>query len=249
MRRFATFSLLTPEAIATDEPTNNIYRYTATVNHNRHWVEINHLTRAFTAHDLMGFNNTGNVCVWPSEESLAFYALNNLNLFRQSRVLELGSGMSALGGLMVAKYANPKLVHLTDGNHTAVSNIAKSLQRNNFSGCEVSCSVLQWGKSPVFQKFDVILSADCLFFDEARNDLVDTIYDFLTGNGLALVMAPKRGGTLEIFARSAQLKGFRCEKSVFYNEAVWDKHLESMDRNVDYDEDLHYPILLKLTKI
>lgn len=261
VRRFSTFSLLTPEPIEDlkqpeenstenkkyDEQKNNWYRYSTVINDKKYFIEINHLTRSFTAHDLMGFNNTGNVCVWPSEESLSYYILNNLSMFINTKVLELGAGMSALAGLMVAKYGQPKLVHLTDGNKLAVENIKKSLSKNLFQ-CDVNCSILQWGKSNIFQKFDVILSADCLFFDEARMDLIDTIHDFLTDRGVALVMAPRRGSTLDIFINCAELKGFRCDKLILYDNNVWKRHLECLQNLDEYDEDIHYPILLKLTK-
>lgn len=194
----------------------------------------------------MGFNNTGNVCVWPSEESLAYYILKNLSFFENKTILELGSGMSALAGLMVAKYCNPKKVLLTDGNEIAVDNIRKSLSKNNFN-TDVTCCVLKWGKTKIFGTYDFILSADCLFFDEARKDLIDTIYEFLSEKGVALVMAPRRGGTLEIFSTAAEIKGFRCEKMIFYDQAIWERHLESLN-HVEYDEDIHYPILLKLSK-
>lgn len=154
--------------------------------------------------------------------------------------------MSALAGLFVAKYGAPKKVLLTDGNDLAVENISKSLAKNNFTSDVTSC-VLKWGKTKLFGTYDVILSADCLFFDEARNDLVNTIYEFLSENGVAFVMAPRRGGTLEIFSTEAEIKGFSCEKMMYYDQAIWDRHLEFLN-NVEYDEDIHYPILLKLSK-
>lgn len=194
----------------------------------------------------MGFNNTGNVCVWPSEEALAYYILNNLEIFKSKSVLELGAGMSALAGLMVAKYGQAKLVNLTDGNDLAVENVKMSLEKNSFD-CIVHSEVLQWGASQARREFDVILSADCLFFDEARNDLIETIWQSLAMNGLALVMAPRRGDTLDIFLGDAEMRGFQCRKMVVYNEDVWNRHLQCLD-NPDYEEDIHYPILLLLTK-
>lgn len=229
------------------EDRDNWYKYTTSINGRSFAVEINHLSRSFTAVDLMGFNNTGNVCVWPSEESLAYYILGNLGFFEGKTVLELGSGMSALAGLMLAKYAGAKSVLLTDGNAVAVENIQKSLSKNLFL-TEVSCSILQWGKHNDFSPFDIILSADCLFFDDARNDLIETIYKLLSHNGVALVMAPRRGNTLDNFSTSAQTKGFNCERMIFYDKAIWKRHLECL-QHVEYDEDIHYPILLKLTKI
>lgn len=247
VRRFSTFSLLTPEAIEDPDPSSSWYRYSTTVLDRKYSIEISHLTKSFTAQDLMGFNNTGNVCVWPSEESLSIYALGNIAVFEGASVLELGAGMSALAGLMVAKYGGPKKVHLTDGNRMAVSNIEKSVERNAFA-CDVRSGILQWGREEVYETFDVILSADCLFFDEARNDLVDTIFDFLAERGVALVMAPRRGSTLDVFVAAAVAKGFDCEKRVYYDREVWKRHLECLQSVAEYDEDIHYPLLLILKK-
>ncbi len=65
--------------------------------------------------DMMGFNNTGNVCVWPSEEVLAYWcaqrlgtsscgnnsgsAAASLSMFHGKRVCELGAGRAGLAGL------------------------------------------------------------------------------------------------------------------------------------------------------
>lgn len=54
--------------------------------------------------DLVGFNNTGNVCVWPAEEVLAFWLLTHGRALAApaQRVLELGAGMAALAGFAAA---------------------------------------------------------------------------------------------------------------------------------------------------
>ena len=79
-------------------------------------VDVRYLTPKLSLTQLVGFNNTGNVCVWPSEECLAVYCLQNRQIFRDKSVLELGGGMTSLAGLLVASAADPRLVHLTDGN-------------------------------------------------------------------------------------------------------------------------------------
>lgn len=209
----------------------------------------------------MGFNNTGNICVWPSEEALAFYALARLDAFTNKMVLELGGGMTCLAGLLVAKYGRPYGVHLTDGNAQSVANVRKTCRLNDVRDCYVKCSVLQWEQHADAEalrrgeQFDYILCADCLFFDEARAALVDTMWTCLAQSGVALVMAPRRGRTMDAFVTAAKAKGFRCQVQQRYNEAIWQRHLElkaaaatATAPSDAYDEDIHYPVLIELTK-
>ncbi|CAG8444269.1 14798_t:CDS:2, partial [Dentiscutata erythropus] len=60
-----------------------------------------------------GFLSTGNICVWPAEEVLAYYSLNNLHIFKNKNVCEIGGGMCALAGLFIAAKCQPSSVTLT----------------------------------------------------------------------------------------------------------------------------------------
>jgi len=80
--------------------------------------------------DLTGFNNTGNICVWPSEEVLGGFCLENLQLFDKKSVLELGAGMSGLAGLMVAQACSPTEVVISDGNQNSVENLEFVVNQN-----------------------------------------------------------------------------------------------------------------------
>lgn len=222
------------------------YKYSSYIEGLEYFVHVSHRNRTFSAEDLMGFNNTGNVCIWPSEETLAYYSLFNLSLFKSKSVIELGGGMSCLAGLFCAKYGYPKNVILTDGNKVSVENIQISLCGNDFP-CPVECRILKWNQHDVESQFDVILCADCLFFDDARADLVKVLWQLLSEDGVALVMAPKRGHTLDTFILQCENIGFSCEKIVNYNDTVWNKHVTLL-HSTDYDENSHYPVLIQLTK-
>ncbi|XP_070014405.1 calmodulin-lysine N-methyltransferase-like [Nicotiana sylvestris] len=60
-------------------------------------------------------DNTGLVCQWPSEDVLAHYCLSHESIFRQKRVIELGSGYG-LAGLVVAMTMEALEVFISDGN-------------------------------------------------------------------------------------------------------------------------------------
>lgn len=281
VRRFSSFDLVQHDHLTSADKDELLgsaldwFLYKLTVQHIDYSVNIHHVNRPITASDLMGFNNTGNICVWPSEEALAFYVLGDINSFTGKMVLELGGGMTCLAGLLIAKYGRPYGVHLTDGNAMSVQNVQKTCRLNDIANCYVKCSVLKWeqhchtmygdGSGVVAsghptdesddngvcalecEKFDYILSADCLFFDEAREALVETIWWYLSSSGLALVMAPRRGKTLELFVACAAAKGFHCKIVQRYNEMIWIRHLELLE-SPSYDEDIHYPILIQMTK-
>lgn len=96
-------------------------------------------------------------------------------------------------------------------------------------------------------KYDFILSADCIFFDDSRNALVDTINYYLSANGQAFVIAPNRGHTMTTFINKSIAKGFKCEIMTYYNQHIWKRHQELL-KSKEYDEDIHYPIFVKLTR-
>ncbi|XP_061401090.1 calmodulin-lysine N-methyltransferase-like [Musca vetustissima] len=263
VRRFKSFDLLRQDSFEDHSTLNylgkaeNWYKYKVILDtgssstHQEFTVNIHHMDRHLTASDLMGFNNTGNICVWPSEEALTAFVFSDLASYNGKWILELGGGFTCLSGLMLSKYAKPYAVHLTDGNEVSVENVKKTVCLNEMS-CYTKCSVLKWedktARSPTEAgKFDVILSADCLFFDEARSALVDTIWYYLSQQGEALVMAPRRGKTMSLFIEESVKYGFMVSITQRYNETIWKRHLELMNSTL-YDADLHYPVLLRLRK-
>lgn len=249
--QFSKFNLIEFDR-AYDEKDENIFVYRLV---DRYRLKIRLIgERPWTASELIGFNNTGNICVWPSEEALAYYILSRLNIFENTNVLELGGGMTCLAGLILAKYGNPSFVHVTDGNDLSVENVNKSLNMNKFN-CTIKTSVLKWesvcldqyAKYPDRARYQFILSADCLFFDESRSHLIDAIWLFLADEGVALITAPRRGHTLTHFLNECVARGFYYDLMHCYNEAIWNKHLELIKTD-GYDENIHYPLLIKMYK-
>ncbi|XP_050084986.1 calmodulin-lysine N-methyltransferase [Anopheles aquasalis] len=247
--QFSKFNLIEADR-AGDEKDDNVYVYRL---YDRYRLKIRLIgpERPWTATELIGFNNTGNICVWPSEEALAYYILSHLPLFDGTKVLELGGGMTCLAGLVLAKYGQPAFVHVTDGNELSVENVRKSLVLNKFN-CTIKSSVLKWDGRTVREltggeRYQFILSADCLFFDESRSQLIDTVWLLLAEEGVALITAPRRGNTLSLFLNECVARGFHYELLQCYNEAIWARHLELklMD---GYDENTHYPLLVKMYK-
>lgn len=90
-----------------------------------------HIEKLWTMKDLIGFNNTGNIKFWASEAALTYFVMDNLQMFNESWVLELGGGMFCLSGIMIAKYSKAYAVHLSDGNQSSLRNIRKSLNLND----------------------------------------------------------------------------------------------------------------------
>ncbi|KAK8394617.1 hypothetical protein O3P69_005820 [Scylla paramamosain] len=208
------------------------------------------LRRDFSPSQLTGFNNTGNVCIWPSEEILTYYCLSNLKIFSGKSVLELGGGMTSLAGMLVAASGVVSKMVLTDGNALSVSNVKVSLQKNSLP-VETCARVLRWGVaeevSPHQGKFDVAMCADCLFFDDGRDSLLLTLLAVLRPGGTALVVAPARSGTFHCFASMCR-PHFRVAIVEKYDHVV-DQLAQKSARDPHYNHNLHFPLLMVLKKI
>lgn len=199
---------------------------------------------------MVGFNNTGNICLWPAEEVLAYHCLKHRELFQGTNICELGCGMTGLAGLMLACTHLPSHVLLTDGNQVSIGNVRDIIQVNKqcFGSTHVSCDVLLWDslslKEDYLGKFDYVIGADCLFFEEFHRGLVSVIRNLLKNEGTALIFAPRRGNTLEQFCSVAE-EFFHVEQNLHYNEKVQRVHQE---RPSGYNADLHYPLKLVMKK-
>ncbi|KAL8618344.1 hypothetical protein ACOMHN_047416 [Nucella lapillus] len=255
VRRFHTFGLLKQQkidSIAEDSEEALWYRYTCPAFPSLQMI-IRHMCETIRPEDLLGFNNTGNVCVWPAEEVMTYYCLQHVEDFRASSIVELGGGMTCLAGAALAASAGAKHVTLTDGNEQSVSNLRSIIQENNFGETTVDSRMLRWGQEPLDaelqEAFDCVLCADCLFFDEGREHLVQTIYSLLKPGGQALVFAPGRSGTFEAFCQLAESRfGHVTRKGDQYDEHVQNLHSQFRASCEAYSEDLHLPLMVELNK-
>ncbi|XP_039994580.1 calmodulin-lysine N-methyltransferase isoform X2 [Xiphias gladius] len=301
VRRFATFDLFSRKRLMTQNPSDtsddqwveyrSVYfpEYSALLRDSLGPLRVNEV--------LNSFDNTGNVCVWPSEEAMAHYCLQKHHMFKGA-VCELGGGMTCLAGLMfqkthsclmdsgvyltllpsfqaelmipvsweascpqwtatVAICADVKEVLLSDGNEKSIQNVRRLVERNRqagkFGSTHVSARVVRWDCesdiSALEGHFDIVMCADCLFLDQYRASLVDAIRRLLQPNGMALVFAPLRGETLRLFCQLAQQARLCVSQHQQYDAQVWDVHLKMQREGKEaYDENIHYPLLITLTK-
>jgi len=220
---------------------------------------------------LTGFNNTGNICVWPSEEVLTAYCLENKHLFIDKSVLELGAGMTGLAGLVVGQACGAKHVLITDGNDNSVENLEIIVEENKNLNLiqNVSSKVIQvkieflaqkiilnfqcikWanGANDLSEQYDVIISADCLFFDEGRPQLLECLKKALKPGGTAIIVAPSRSGTFEDFVDlTIKSKAFVVSAVIRDYSAKVTAALEKLEKDSKFIPNLHCPKVLRLEK-
>lgn len=190
-----------------------------------------------SASTLTGFNNTGNVRIWPAEEAMIDYVHKNIpeKTLRSANIVELGGGFSNLCGQFLAKKYPDSTCYLTDGNHDSVAHCSKLIQENFITNA--ICQVLRWDQPETFnfaqsdcnnndnypEKIDLLLVADCFFFDEYRLPLANCVKQFIDNNPelRVIVIGPTRNGTFEDFLEIVNGQLNKSEKAQFSTPAFY----------------------------
>ncbi|XP_028396486.1 calmodulin-lysine N-methyltransferase-like [Dendronephthya gigantea] len=211
--------------------------------------------RAVNWNDATGFDNTGNICVWPSEEVLSYICIKNSEDFRGKTVCELGAGMTGLAGMMLAIASDVQEILITDGNMDGVSNL-KEIARTNkrqFGGSKaVNVRQLRWNMwedySDLKGHFDFVLCSDCLLYEQLHASLADVISTLLKPDGMVLMTSPRRGCSVEQFIEQAKTKCFDCECIENYDEFVWSAYCQEKEGSPLAEVVRNFPVLIKMKK-
>jgi predicted nicotinamide N-methyase len=166
----------------------------------------------------------------PSAEVLAWLISKGTWNLRNKRVLELGAGLG-LPGMACAAWTNCSAVQLSDGDPELVGVLRTNIACNRHAGafsedCHVEESFIDFRKQKgtvdkgFEDTFDTIICADCVYDVELHIPLLLTLRRFLRPDGKVILMAPPRGGSLNIFLQTARafFGGVNC--SVDYDEIV-----------------------------
>lgn len=114
-----------------------------------------------------------------------------------------------------------------------------------------SASLLRWNSVPpaLHSKFDVVICADCLFFDEFRADLKECFKSVLIPGGLGVITAPRRGKT---FGDFKELLNSDPEFEILQDSEDYSERISAVRDRIkndsNYDENVNYPRLLTFRK-
>ena len=138
--------------------------------------------------------------VWPASSELALHVAN---VVRGKRVVELGAG-AGLAGLASAALGAARVV-LTD-----LAENLPLLQRNAArNGLDVSVAAFDWlTPTTLGERFDVVLAADCVFWPELFDPLLNAIAAVARPDGTVLVAVTHRLGRTDAFLEKLRRRGW-----------------------------------------
>jgi predicted nicotinamide N-methyase len=137
--------------------------------------------------------------VWPASAELALHVAD---VVRGKKVVELGAG-AGLAGLASAVLGAARVV-LTD-----LPENLPLLQRNAArNGLDVAVAAFDWMDPNLGEQFDVVLAADCVFWPELFEPLLNAIEAVAAPDAVVLVAVTHRLGRTDAFLEKLRRRGW-----------------------------------------
>ncbi|KAJ5810910.1 hypothetical protein N7447_010426 [Penicillium robsamsonii] len=154
--------------------------------------------------------------LWPAGMTLAKYLLSRhaADLSDKS-IVELGAGGGLVGLAMARGCHLEQPVYITD-QEPMFSLMKSNIQLNNL-GPKATAAILNWGEpipNHIPSKPDVIIAADCVYFEPAFPLLITTLQDLLGPNSVCYFCYKRR--------RRADMRFMKMAKKAFEMEPILD---------------------------
>ena len=231
------------------------------------------------SHRTTGIDNTGNICVWDSERTLAYLLYHHFQDFPilpdldPGEILELGTGMAGLAGVSLGlnlvqargKEASQQKnfnISLTDGHADGVKNnkvnqhltkLFSGTKDHPYQDLTISSNVLLWTtdcKSSLEMSQDIVLVSDCTHFQNFHAALAITTLRSLRIGGAAVFCQPNRGDSLSNFCSLLEKSENLLSLHWWTHPIVEDNHKRAEEQHPGvYDKNLHYPKIMLVTKL
>ena len=150
-----------------------------------------------------------------------------------TKVLELGCGSCAAGGILAAKLG-AESVHFTDGNPAALKTAAENVHLN-CDGAAVFVDLLRWGDQDSVERLqntssqvDLIIGSDLLYAEKTHAALLATVSAFAGANTkVLLAYRPRYPAERGRFVSAAESKGLEVQHLAMYGDtgSSWE-HIE-----------------------
>lgn len=159
------------------------------------------------------------VVVWDAALVLAKYLELRKEDICGKKIIELGSGTGVVGLAAATLGADVIVSDLEDNLQLMKQNISSN--QEIISG-DIKAEVLVWGdhlkikKLTASEDFDFVLAADCVYYEQALDDLVDTIRQLCTVNTQVLISYEERDSDVKVKLqndfRNLMLKHFSLQE-------------------------------------
>ncbi|CAB3235566.1 unnamed protein product [Arctia plantaginis] len=187
-----------------------------------------------------------NCVVWDASLVLAKYletmCQHKSDFLSGIKVLELGSGLGVVGLTAATLGAQVTLTDLPEALPLLKLNINENKAKIGSMGGYAIAESLVWGESSaiLFEEFDMIVLADCIYYEEAVDPLVETLKNFSNASSHPVIYLTQ------------ELRDTKLQKSLWHS--FYEKLINSFSVVKIPEEEQHSNyrspdiVLLKLTK-